>query len=179
MNILFGVTGGIAAYKAPSIISVLVNKGHNVIVSATKMALEFITQMALATMSKAPVITALQEESTGIVKHIEVCHWCDVFVVAPCTANFLAKMAHGIADDALSTIHLALPSDKAKRICPAMNTHMFKNPVVQRNLGELEKLGYELLPPDSWKLACGDEGIGKLPSTKTVVEFILGDVGYY
>lgn len=174
MKILIGVTGGIAAYKAPSIISILRKKGHEVIVCITKAASQFITPMSLATMSGSPVITSLQNETDGVVKHIEVAQWCDIFAVVPCTANFVGKMAHGIADDALSTIHLALPENKVKRICPAMNTHMFKNLIVQKNIKTLETLNYEFLPPDSGKLACGDEGIGKLPSTKTVIEFIGG-----
>ena len=174
MNILLGVTGGIAAYKVPSIISVLKKKGHEVTVCATKASLQFITPMSLATMSGTPVITALQDEAKGIVKHIEVAKWCNVFVVVPCTANFIAKMAHGIADDALSTIHLALPKNKIKRYCPAMNTHMFNNSIVQKNIIELGRFKYEYLSPVSGKLACGDEGAGKLPGTKEVVDFIEG-----
>jgi len=172
MNIVLGVTGGIAAYKTPSIVSVLKKKGHEVIVCATESALQFVTPMSLATMSGNSIITTLQGETDGIVKHIEVAKWCDIFVVVPCTANFIAKMAHGIADDVLSTIHLALSNDKIKRICPAMNMNMFKNSIVQRNIEILESLFYDVLYPDSGKLACGDEGIGKLPGTKEIVNFI-------
>jgi len=174
MNILLGITGGIAAYKAPSIVSALVvNLGHNVTVCATKMALKFVTEMSLATMSNKPIITELEHEDNGEVVHIDAAQWCDRFVVVPCTANFIGKMATGIADDALSTIHLALPEDKVKIICPAMNTHMFRNPIVQKNIETLENLEYRILTPASGMLACGDKGIGKLPDIKTIIDFIL------
>ena len=170
MNILLGVTGGIAAYKTPTFASVLKQKGHEVRICVTKSALNFVAEMALATMSGNPVIKDLSEEVRGEVTHIEVAQWCDVFVVVPATANFIAKMAHGIADDALSTIHLALPEDKKVKVCPAMNTHMYQNPIVQENIVKLDTPF--ILPPESGKLACGDEGIGKLPGTKKVIQFI-------
>jgi len=175
MNILLGVTGGIAAYKTPTFASILTENGHNVIVVMTKSALNFVTEMSLSTMSKNPVIKTLDNEVNGVVTHIQLSQWCDVFAVIPATANFIAKMAHGIADDALSTIHLAIPESKKKRICPAMNTNMFLNPITQRNIEILETLGYDILAPDSGKLACGDVGIGKLSSTKEVIRFIEAD----
>jgi len=175
MKILVGITGGIAAYKVPSIVSALKSNGHEVIVSMTEAAQWFVTPMSLATMSGSSVVTSLQKEIDGVVTHIALSQWCDIFAVVPCTANFIGKMAHGIADDALSTIHIALSTNKKKRICPAMNTNMYENPIVQRNIEILTDFGYDFLEPDSGKLACGDEGIGKLPSTRKVVEFIQAD----
>jgi len=170
MNILLGVSGGIAAYKTPTFASILKQNGHEVIVCVTNSALDFVTEMSLATMSGNPVISNLSNEIGGEVSHIKVAQWCDVFVVVPATANFIAKMAHGIADDALSTIHLALPADKKIKICPAMNTNMYENPIVQSNLVKIDTPF--ILVPESGKLACGDVGIGKLPGTKRVIEFI-------
>lgn len=176
MKILFGVTGGIAAYKTPSIISALTSLGHEVAVVATKAALEFVTEISLATMSKRSVGLTLESEKDGSVKHIELAGWCSVFVVCPASANFVAKMAHGLADDLLSTIHLAIPAETPKLICPAMNTHMFQNVLYGRNAQILECLGYRFLEPEEGLLACGVSGKGKLPGTRRIVEFITKEI---
>lgn len=172
MKILFGVTGGIAAYKTPTILSSLRKRGHDVEVVVTAASLQFVTEMSLSVMSGHRVISSLASEIEGLVTHIEKAQWCDVFTVCPATANFIGKMACGIADDVLSTIHLALPAAKDKRICPAMNAVMWENGIVRCNVECLEGMGYEFLEPEIGALACGGEGRGVLPSTKTVVRFI-------
>lgn len=173
MNIIFGVTGGISAYKTPGLISVLVDNGHHVVPVVTKTALDFVTETSLSIMAKTNVVKDLAEND-GHVKHIELCEWCDLFVIVPCSANMIGKMANGIADDALSTIHLALPPSKKKLICPAMNTHMWENLIVQRNVRTISGsvYGYRIIPPIEGKLACGGVGIGKLPGTKEIIEAI-------
>ena len=176
MNIILGITGGIAAYKTPSIASALIKNGHNVKCVCTKAALMFVTEMSLSTMSKNNVVTTFESEVQGVVTHIELAQWCDVLAVAPCTANFIAKMAHGIADDVLSTVYLAAFQEKTIRICPAMNTDMWRHYKVKENIDELISRGVEYLEPDEGLLACGLVGRGKLPSTREVVEFIQREV---
>ena len=175
MNIILGITGGIAAYKTPSIAAALVSNGHTVKCVCTKSALMFVTEMSLATMSKNPVVTSLEDEVQGVVTHIEMTEWCDVFAVVPCTANFIGKVANGIADDTLSTMYLAAFQEKDIRICPAMNSNMWEHYKVKDNLEEIHSRGVEVLEPAVGMLACGVEGKGKLPSTRKVVEFIQGE----
>lgn len=171
MNILLGVTGGIAAYKMPSLVSALKTREHEVRVIMTSAGSKFITETALRTMSGHSVMTSMWDQETRVI-HIDLANWAEVFVVCPATANTIGKMAHGIADDALSTVHLALPSSVVKVVCPAMNVNMFNNPIVRDNMKRLFELGYHLLPPEEGMLACGDEGKGKLPGTMAIVEFI-------
>ena len=173
MKIIFGVTGGIASYKTPSIVSAWVNHmKHEVRVVMTKGADSFITEMSLATQSENPVITSLWGELEGEVTHIEVAKWCDIIVICPATANIIGKIANGIADDALSTIVLAVPRDRKKIIFPAMNTNMHDNDAVQYNLRILAERGWIVHEPDEGLLACGDVGKGKLAKTRAIVEAI-------
>jgi len=173
MNILLGVTGGIAAYKACDIISGLKVTGHTVEVIATKDALKFIGEAALAALSEIEVLTdKTLWDCEGPIRHIEAAKWADVFVVAPATANIIAKFAHGLADDVLSTVNLAVPPETPKFLFPAMNTVMLNNPVVQRNLQDLDELGWFVANTADGKLACGDIGSGKLLKPREIVGII-------
>jgi phosphopantothenoylcysteine synthetase/decarboxylase len=175
-NILVGVTGGIAAYKAADVISVLVNEGYNVRVVMTEKAKQFITPLTLATLSKGTVYDDASEwNADGVIKHIELAKWLDVMVVVPATANTIVKMSRGIADNLLTSIYIALPQNKKAILFPAMNTKMWENPHVQDALEHLTVLdgdGILWEEPIEGKLACGDVGIGKLPPTKDIIKAI-------
>lgn len=179
MNILLGVTGGIAAYKACDVISGFKATGHTVQVIATESALEFITEMSLAILSERHVLTdEFFWKKSGDVKHIEAAKWADVFVIVPATANTIAKFSHGIANDILSTTHLAIPPGVPKFMFPAMNTAMLGHPTVTRNLMDLEqKQGWFIGGTDKGKLACGDTGSGKLLKPRRIVEIINECIG--
>jgi len=173
MNILVGVTGSIAAYKAIDIVSALVKtEEHAIKVVMTKAASHFVNEMPLAVLSEHPVTTSLWDELDGKVNHIELAKWADMVVIVPATANIIAKLANGIADDVLSTICLALRPMTRRMIFPAMNTMMWRNPITQRNVGVVENFGWDIVQPGSGKLACGDVGEGKIPPTRTIVEHI-------
>jgi hypothetical protein len=168
-KIIVAVTGGIAAYKSADIISALISLNHDVKVISTENALNFVTSNVLNVISKGNYLT----ETPGETKHIELAKWCDVFVVVPATANTIAKFAHGIADNFLTSTFLALHDDTCKIICPAMNTHMWENKITTENLKKLKTLtNNHIIDPVKGLLACGDIGMGKLASTKTIVEQI-------
>jgi phosphopantothenoylcysteine decarboxylase/phosphopantothenate--cysteine ligase len=168
-SIVLGVTGGIAAYKSGELVRALRQHGARVRVVMTRGAQQFITPLTLQTLSGHPVSTDLwdltQESQIG---HIELADSADVLLVAPATANVIAKLACGIADDLLSTIALATRAKLV--IAPAMNVHMFENPVVQENLDRLRSRGARIVTPDSGSLACGYEGLGRLPAPDVLLE---------
>lgn len=172
MKVLLGVTGGIAAYKACSIISGLKNLGYEVQVIMTKAAQKFITPLTFATLSERPVMTTMWSDwGRPTVEHIEVAKWCDVFVVAPATANTIAKFANGIADNLLSTVFLALPSDIPKLIFPAMHFDMLDNEATKANIAKLGvyKNNTYIFKTEEKKLACGDVGYGALLHPRKIV----------
>ena len=161
-NILIGVTGGIAAYKVVEVVSRLKKAGANVRVMMTKNATEFISPRTFQEISGNAVSVEMFAGAANFhVEHISLADFADLVVIAPATANFLAKAAHGIADDLLTTTILA--SDKPLLIAPAMNTKMFNNLATQENLRILRARGAEILEPATGKLACGAEGKGRLP----------------
>lgn len=160
-HILLGVTGGIAAYKAVELLRLFKKAGALVDVAMTEAALRFVGRITFEVLSENPVITDLWEDSQGSVAHIDAATRCDAAVIAPATANCIAKLAHGMADDALTTTFLAVTAPVM--ICPAMNTHMYENIRVQRNLDLLETDGFYILDPDSGALACKTVGPGRLP----------------
>ena len=160
-NILLGVTGGIAAYKAVELLRLLKRAGADVNVVMTESACKFVTRTTFEVLSENPVLTDLFSDTGFSVKHIELAQGADAAVIAPATANFIAKLAHGIADDALSTVMLAVTCPVM--VCPSMNTHMYENIRVQRNLDILEQDGIHILDPDSGALACKTVGPGRLP----------------
>ncbi len=169
-RILLGVTGGIAAYKAVELVRLLKKAGAGVDVAMTDAALRFVGKTTFEVLSENPVIMDLWEDSHGSVAHIDVASRCDAAVIAPATANCIAKLAHALADDALTTTFLAVTAPIL--ICPAMNTHMYENIRVQRNLDLLEKDGVHILDPDTGALACKTVGPGRLPDPWLIADRI-------
>ena len=175
MNILLGVTGSIAAYKAADITSRLTKYGHNVDVILTESGSRIITPLTLQTLSRNKVYMDMFEEITpSEVKHISLAKKADVVLIAPATANIIGKIAYGIADDFLSTVVMAAANDTPVFIAPAMNTNMYENPIVQDNIEKLRSYGYRFIEPKESLLACGDLGKGALADVDTIVEIIEG-----
>ena len=161
-NILIGVTGGIAAYKVVEVASRLKKSGANVKIIMTRHATEFVSPRTFQEITNNAVSVEMFRDAANFnVAHISLAEWADFMLIAPATANFLAKMAHGIADDLLTTTILAF--DKEILIAPSMNTKMFENPATQANLSTLKARGVKILDPNSGILACGTSGKGRLP----------------
>lgn len=171
-TVVIGVCGGIAVYKACDLVSKLKKTGVNVHVIMTKSATEFVAPLTFQTLSQNYVVEDMFESpKTWDVEHISLAKKADVFVLAPATANVIGKVANGIADDMLTTTIMAT---KAKvLIAPAMNTNMYENPVVQRNIQTLKDLDYKFVEPESGRLACGDIGSGKLASVDAIFNSII------
>lgn len=171
-TVVIGVSGGIAVYKTLDVISRLRKLGVNVNVIMTKSATEFVTPLSFQSLSQNYVVCDMFEDpKTWDVEHISLAKRADVFLIAPATANIIGKIANGIADDMLTTTVMAT---KAKvLIAPAMNTNMYENPILQRNITTLKELGYNFVEPESGRLACGDTGKGKLASPETIVEEVV------
>ncbi len=171
-TVVIGVSGGIAVYKVCDVVSRLKKLGVNVHVIMTKSATEFVTPLTFQSLSQNYVVCDMFEEpKTWDVEHISLAKKADVFLIAPATANIIGKMACGISDDMLSTTVMAT---KAKvLIAPAMNTNMYENPIVQRNIDTLRALNYEFIEPESGRLACGDIGKGKLATPENIVEAVV------
>lgn len=168
-NIVLGVCGGIAAYKAVEIVSRLRKAGATVHVIMTKSAAEFVKPLTFREMSANPVcIDMWAEPQHWNVQHIALATMADAFLIAPATANIIGKMAHGIADDMLSTTVMATKAPVV--LAPAMNTNMYLNPIVQKNIAMLSELGYRFIEPDTGLMACGTEGPGRLPEPQCIVE---------
>lgn len=167
-----GITGGIASYKIADLVSKLKKDDFDVIVMMTEGATKFISPLTFRTLSGREVATDLWTESAEYkVQHIGIAEQLDLLVIAPATANFIAKMAHGIADDMLSTV--AVANTAPVLVVPAMNTNMYKNPIVQDNLKKLQSYGYNVMEPASGQLACGVEGKGRLPEIEDIYIEIL------
>lgn len=162
-NIVLGVTGSIAAYKAADLTSQLNKQGYNVQVVMTADALRFITPLAFKTLSRHPVVTDLYDEEEGWKPtHIKLADEADLLLIAPATANVLAKLAHGLADDALTCIALALNPKAKILLAPAMNGKMWLHPATQQNIALLKTRGAEVIGPEEGMLSCGYEGLGRL-----------------
>lgn len=171
-RVLIGVTGGIAAYKMADAVSMLVKTGAEVDVIMTKNATEFVTPLTFETLTNRRCIAdTFARDFEFDVKHISLAKAADIILIAPATANVIAKLAHGIADDMLTTTVLAAKCPKL--VAPSMNTAMLENPITRDNIAALKKYGFEMIEPDSGRLACGDSGNGKLPSPDTLVQHIL------
>ncbi|HVR39140.1 MAG TPA: flavoprotein, partial [Thermoanaerobaculia bacterium] len=171
MNIVLGVTGGIAAYKAPDLVRRLQDVGAAVRVILTPNAARFVSPLSLAAVSNHGVILdQWGDAGHGGVDHIELARWADLLLVAPATANILAKLATGIADDALSTY--ALAHRGPTMVVPAMNTFMLLHPTVVANLETLRARGVLVIEPDAGLLACGDEGAGRMPDPPVIAEHV-------
>lgn len=172
-KIVLGVTGGIAVYKAVDLVSRLRKQGCQVRVVMTEHAQQFVTPLTFKEISGNQVAVSMWSGNQEFnVEHIALANWADAFVVAPATANILAKMAYGLADDLLSTTLLAAQAPII--VCPAMNTGMYENPATQENIAKLKARGVTVMPPAVGKLACGTSGAGRLPEPQQIVEFISG-----
>lgn len=166
-NILIGVTGGIAAYKVVEVASRLKKSGANVKIIMTKHATEFVSPRTFQEITNNAVSVEMFADAANFhVAHIGLADFADLILIAPATANFLAKMAHGIADDLLTTTILAF--DKKILLCPSMNTKMFDNPATQANLNLLKSRGAKILEPNVGNLACGTSGKGRLPEPEEI-----------
>lgn len=174
-HILIVVTGGIAAYKACDLTSLLSKTGHEILVVMTEHATKFVTPLTFESLCHRPVLTSLFEDHPeDPIAHVNLAKWADVVCVVPATANIIGKIAHGIADDLASTVCLA--AFRKRILCPAMNVHMYENEAVQDNLRVLRNRGWEILEPVSGLLACQDEGKGKLPPVETIAETVLSSL---
>lgn len=171
-HILLGVTGGIAAYKAADVCSKLMKLGADVHVIMTQNAQNFITPHTFEALCHHRTLTdTFDRTNPSEVEHIARAEEADLVLIAPATANIIGKLANGIADDMLSTTMLAY--EGSKLIAPAMNTHMWMNPVVQTNIKRLQEFGWSIIPPASGHLACGTTGAGKLPEPELLVEHVV------
>ena len=170
-KIVLGVTGGIAVYKAVDLVSRLRKRGCQVRVVMTEHAQQFVTPLTFKEISGNQVAVSMWSANQEFnVEHIALANWADAFLVAPATANIIAKMTYGLADDLLSTTLLAAQAPIV--VCPAMNTGMYENPATQANIAKLKEHGVTVMPPAVGKLACGTSGAGRLPEPQAIVEFM-------
>lgn len=171
-KVLLCVTGGIAVFKAAALTSQLYQKGAEVKVMMTKSAQQFITPLTFQTLSRNPVyVDTFDEKDPKKIAHIELADWADIVVIAPATANILAKLANGIADDMISTTLTATTAPIL--IAPAMNTHMYEHPAVQKNMKTLASFGYQFIEPGEGLLACGYVGKGRLAEPEEIANAIV------
>ena len=177
-TVLLGVTGGIAAYKAAYLTSALVKLHASVEVVMTRNATEFIAPLTFEQLTGNKVmVDTFDRNFVHQVEHIALADRTDLVMIAPATANVCAKLAHGLADDMLTTTVLACTCPKL--IAPAMNTHMYENPVTQDNLDILRRYGWEVIAPASGRLACGAVGAGKLPEPQDLLQYILREIAFH
>jgi phosphopantothenoylcysteine decarboxylase/phosphopantothenate--cysteine ligase len=176
-TVIVGVTGGIAAYKTCTLVSRLKELGADVCVVMTKEAMQLVGPLTFRTLSGNPVVTDLfAEELSHIpVPHISLADKADLLLIAPGTANLIGKLAHGIADDALTTIALAARAQKL--IAPAMNCNMWRNPIVGENVEKLKTLNWEFIGPEEGKLACGISDIGRMTEPEEIIKKVVGLLG--
>ncbi|MCF7919820.1 MAG: bifunctional phosphopantothenoylcysteine decarboxylase/phosphopantothenate--cysteine ligase CoaBC [Candidatus Cloacimonetes bacterium] len=174
-KILVAVTGGIAAFKAISLCSMLKKQGAEVRVILTDNALRFVSPLSFSAITRHPVATTLWKEN-GEIPHIDLADWADIIVIAPATANIIAKCAHGIADDLLSSTFLAVTGPVL--FVPAMNVHMLENPATQANLALLKQRGCFTIEPEHGILACGYEGKGRYPENEEILYYIRAYLQY-
>ena len=174
-TVVLGITGGIAAYKMPNVAHALVKLGADVHVLMTKNATEFITPLVFETLTnRRCIVDTFDRNFQYDVAHISLANAADLMLIAPATANVIAKMAHGQADDMLTTVTLAAHCPKL--VAPAMNTHMLENPITQDNLKTLAHYGVTVIPSGSGMLACGDVGSGRLPEEGVLVDYVLREL---
>jgi phosphopantothenoylcysteine synthetase/decarboxylase len=173
-NIVLGVTGSIAAYKAAELTSLLTKQGCDVRVVLTADALRFITAVSFKTLSRHPVVTDLYDEEEGWQPtHIKLADEANLLLIAPATANTIAKLALGLANDALSCVALALNPQAKILVAPAMNGKMWLHPATQQNVATLKSRGVEIIGPEEGMLSCGYEGLGRLWPVEQVVQRVL------
>ncbi len=175
MKVLLGVSGGIAVYKACELVRRLQQEGDEVRVLMTEAATRFVSPLTFATLSGGPVGTTLFNQDSEQIDHIRWARWAELVLVAPATANTVARFAHGMADDLLSTVVLATESTVPVLVAPAMNTAMWENPLVRRNLDVLREIGrFTIVPPVDKTLACGETGVGGLAEESEIVDAVSG-----
>lgn len=172
-KITLAVSGSISAYKAADLTSQLGKLGHEITVLMTKSATDFITPLTFQSLSKNLVHTdVMLEENPSSIKHIDIAKETDLFIVAPASANTIAKLAHGMADNIVTAVALAIPAGVPKLIAPAMNTNMYLNLATQDNLEKLSRYGYTEIKPREALLACGDFGTGALAEIDVIIQTI-------
>ena len=175
-NILLGVCGGIAAYKIPMLIRLLKKQEANVQVLLTKAATRFVTELTMSTLSQEPVHKDIFPDSFSAkedwTRHISIGEWADAYVVAPATANTIAKLSSGMCDDMLTVSFITLRPDKPRLVFPSMDGEMFASPAVQRNLAWLSRNGCTVVNPESGELASGQCGTGRMPEPETILQMI-------
>ncbi|MBB5353181.1 phosphopantothenoylcysteine decarboxylase/phosphopantothenoylcysteine decarboxylase/phosphopantothenate--cysteine ligase [Haloferula luteola] len=170
MNIVLGVTGSIAAFKAAELASRLVKIGHRVDTVMTRAATEFIAPLTFQTLTRRPVLVSLEDEKQSWKPgHIALADEADCFLVAPLSANTLGHFAQGLAPDSLSSIYLALPRTTPVILAPAMNGKMWLHPATQRNVAQLKEDGCHLVGPAEGMLACGYEGVGRMAEVEAIL----------
>jgi phosphopantothenoylcysteine decarboxylase/phosphopantothenate--cysteine ligase len=171
-RVALGVSGGIAAYKSAEIVRGLVRESVEVQVLMTENALRFITPLTLQTLSGHPVLSNPWDLTQGAdIQHIALARGLDLFLIAPATADVLAKLAHGLADDAVTTFHLAVTAPVV--VAPAMNVWMWEHAATQHNVKLLKERGVRVIDPGTGELACGEEGIGRMAEPQEIVNEIL------
>ncbi len=171
-NIILGVTGSIAAFKAAIIVSKLKSQGFDISVIMTKSAQNFIHPLTFRTLSQNKVVTDIFiDESVYDPHHVSIAHKADIIVIAPATANIIGKLASGIADDALTSTVMA--SNVPVLIAPAMEENMYSNPITQRNISILQEAGYTFIGPEKGRLASGRTGVGRLADVELIVQAII------
>jgi phosphopantothenoylcysteine decarboxylase/phosphopantothenate--cysteine ligase len=176
MRIVLGVSGGIAAYKTPELVRRLQDAGAEVRVIVTEHGAHFVSPLSLAAVSNNGVILdQWSDTGHGGVDHIELARWAELLLIAPATANIIAKLAHGIADDQLTTYALAHRGPVV--VAPAMNTQMLLHPTVGENLAKLQARGVDVIAPDAGLLACGDEGAGRMPDPPVIIDRVRAHFG--
>lgn len=176
-TILLGVTGSIAAYKTATLVSMLVKTGAEVRVLMTRNATNIINPITFETLSGHKcLIDTFDRNFEFKVSHVSLAQKADIFLIAPATANTIAKVANGMADDMLTSVFLA--SKCPKIICPAMNTAMYENPITQDNLEKCKKFGFKIFEPETGLLACGEIGKGKMPEPQAIFEFIENEISF-
>ena len=175
MNILLGISAGIAAYKACDIVREASKLGHNVKVVVSPNAREFVSQLTLESLSGNTVYLKASDGPVGEINHIELSKWAEVFLIAPATADCIAKLANGIGDELLSSCYLAFAKSETKRciIAPAMNTTMWEQPAFQRNIRQVQADGVQTLEPTYGELVCKDVGKGKMASLDTILSSLV------
>jgi phosphopantothenoylcysteine decarboxylase/phosphopantothenate--cysteine ligase len=172
-NILVGITGSIAAYKAIFLISKLKKEGFNIRCVLTQNATQFVTPLTIQTLSQNPVFSDQFATNSQYIDHIDLTKWADLILIAPATANFIAKAALGIADDMLTSLYLAANYNTPIVIAPAMNREMWNNPITQKNICVLKNLNVTILDPQDGLQACGDVGIGRMMEPEHIFEHII------
>lgn len=175
-TVILGVSGSISAYKAPLLVSLLLKAHCNVHVILTKSGAEFISPVVFETLTGNKCIIDMFDKNSHGAEHIYLAKQADLFIISPASADIIAKVANGIADDMLSSTILACTCKKL--IAPAMNTNMYKNPITQDNIEKLKKYGFEIITPSTGLLACKDIGEGKLPEADVIFEYILKELAF-